>query len=507
MAIIQAVLALVSRSLGRMLSAVFGWAVVALFGQTSGRQKMVLSALVAAAAAWPVLLAGIAFPRVATLVLTFVPVPDTVPTWLIRAIWVVLAAAVPVAVGLTMAARRPLGGAAAVGPADGREVPGGSPGQDSRLTRLFRGIPVTLAVALSFLIVFVTVPARRVAAVVRRRVEVHVPLVTDARGYATVAAEIERTLNRHGFQVRRATPGWWMTVPSGILLRLGGPTFREYLPERLMYLAGPRLEAALYPNGLLLRGPEQETAWAHGVMVESVSSAPAYQTFDPAAQDIERQIRSVWDVYRQNPVAHRESRVLRSRLIEIAQAIRGLPVGYGEWQIVYRQALHLGRALEGDGQLLDNACRADGAITDEGLEGATMATVTRNGEFKRAQALSTRELIGEITGKAAALARKEAELARAEIRADLRSELAMAKGFGVALVAGLTALNMLLMALVFGLATRMPGWLAALIVGGVLLVIGAIVGYVSWTRRVTTPLALTRKTLKEDLQWAKERLA
>jgi hypothetical protein len=53
----------------------------------------------------------------------------------------------------------------------------------------------------------------------------------------------------------------------------------------------------------------------------------------------------------------------------------------------------------------------------------------------------------------------------------------------------------------------MPGWLAALIVGGILLAIGAIVGYVSWTRRVTTPLALTRKTLKEDLRWAKERLA
>jgi hypothetical protein len=131
----------------------------------------------------------------------------------------------------------------------------------------------------------------------------------------------------------------------------------------------------------------------------------------------------------------------------------------------------------------------------------------RNDEFTRAQSLSTRELIGEITGKAALLAKKEAELAKAEIRADLRSELAVAKGLGAALVAGLTALNMLLVALVFGLATWMPGWLAALIVGGVLLVIGAIVGYVSWTRRVTTPLAFTRKTLKEHLQWAKERLA
>jgi hypothetical protein len=37
--------------------------------------------------------------------------------------------------------------------------------------------------------------------------------------------------------------------------------------------------------------------------------------------------------------------------------------------------------------------------------------------------------------------------------------------------------------------------------------VGAIVGYVSWTRRVSNPLALTRKTLKEDIQWAKEQLA
>jgi uncharacterized protein YciW len=44
-------------------------------------------------------------------------------------------------------------------------------------------------------------------------------------------------------------------------------------------------------------------------------------------------------------------------------------------------------------------------------------------------------------------------------------------------------------------------------VAGGLLLIAAIVAYVSWQRRVTAPLALTRKTLKEDVQWAKERLA
>jgi hypothetical protein len=37
--------------------------------------------------------------------------------------------------------------------------------------------------------------------------------------------------------------------------------------------------------------------------------------------------------------------VLRSRVVEIAQAIRELAVSYEEWQIVYRQTLQLGRAL------------------------------------------------------------------------------------------------------------------------------------------------------------------
>lgn len=133
-----------------------------------------------------------------------------------------------------------------------------------------------------------------------------------------------------------------------------------------------------------------------------------------------------------------------------------------------------------------------------------MATMPEPGN--PARALSTRELIGEIAGKATRLIKTEAELAKAELKADLQSELAMAKGFAVALVCALLGLNTLLVALVFGLTVWMPGWLAALIMGGVMLGLAAIIGFISWSRRVT-PLAATRKSLQEDLQWAKERLA
>lgn len=124
-----------------------------------------------------------------------------------------------------------------------------------------------------------------------------------------------------------------------------------------------------------------------------------------------------------------------------------------------------------------------------------------------ARSLSLRELLGEITGKVTTLAKKEVELARTELKADLASELAVGKGLLLAAVVGILGINMLLVAGVFALASFMPGWLAAVLIGIVLLAIAGILGYVSWSRRVTNPLATTRKTLKEDAQWAKERLA
>jgi hypothetical protein len=66
---------------------------------------------------------------------------------------------------------------------------------------------------------------------------------------------------------------------------------------------------------------------------------------------------------------------------------------------------------------------------------------------------------------------------------------------------------MLLVAGALALGLVIDAWLSALIVAGVLIVAAAILGYLGWRRMVTNPLALTRQTLKEDVQWVKERLA
>jgi hypothetical protein len=313
-------------------------------------------------------------------------------------------------------------------------------------------------------------------------------------------------LTRQGFPVLEAAPPWWMTVPSRILLRLGGPAFRDHIPERLAYFHGDRLDVALYANGVLLRGSAQDTAWAHGSLAEALTSAPALQTFDPRAQELERQIRRVWSVVRENPAAHERSGALASRLHDIAGELGRAPLEYDEWQIVYRQALQLGRVVAGERQLLDQASPGRSAAPMRRLDEkeARMRSVETNVAPRQ---LSNRALLGEITGKATLLARKEIELAKAEIREDLRAQLGMVKALSVAMVAALLGVNLLFVAGVLALALTMPGWLAALIVGGGLLLIAAIAAYLGWRRLVTNPLAKTRQTLKEDMQWVKERLA
>ena len=109
------------------------------------------------------------------------------------------------------------------------------------------------------------------------------------------------------------------------------------------------------------------------------------------------------------------------------------------------------------------------------------------------QSLSTRQLLSQLIETGSLLVAKEVELARAEMKADVKRELSM--------------VTMLLVAAVFALTVWMPGWLAALVVAAVLLVIGGVLALVGWQQRVSAPLAVTRKTVKEDVQWAKERLA
>ncbi len=341
MAILQALIAFVGRSFGRILSSLFDWAVIAIFGYASGNQKIFLSGLLAAAGAWPLLLIGIAAPRFAAFVLAFVPIPSWVPAGVVRGVWVGLSLVVPLAVGVSMAARQPADQPKRSWPA-----------------RLLRGFPITLGLSAALFIAMVTVPVLRLVSAARRRKDVQVPLITNSTTYRQVAERIVSLQSEHGRPVRRVTPPWWLTAPLRVLTAADPEVFRSRIPSDLAYFEGADLVLALYPSGLLIRGRPAALAVAQGLIVEGVSDLEVWQTSDSRAQALERRIVHAWSEIRAGG-ARPSDPARRGALREITGAIATLPVDYDDWQIVYRKALQLGRALDGRPQLLQGLVRRE----------------------------------------------------------------------------------------------------------------------------------------------------
>lgn len=487
MAILQALFNFIRGSAGKALNAIFGWAVLALFGQTSKTEQTVLSGVVAAAAAWPLLAVGVAFPKLSLFLVAAVPLVGRVPSLWLRILWIALAVLVPVIVGSAVAARSPH---------DRLPEPGWK--------KLLRGFPITLALACAFFLMMVIAPAQRIRLAVKGWQAARIPTLSPRPMGREIVQAMAAALASHGVRLQPAAPPWTATAPSKVLRKLGGRPFASMAGEVLLS-RNERLEVIHSGNELQLRGSKAELAQAHALAAEVLAPREALQTFDPPAQELEKQIKRVWSVLRENPHAHARTAALTGRKDEIARELYRTPLEYDDWQVVYRELLQLDRALRGRPALLDAA-----QPKEEGMDPRIPAPQPQPLAPRTAapvEQLSNRELVSRTLENATLLVKKEIELARAELKADLKSEVAMAKGLGVAGLCALFAANLMLVAVALALGTVMPEWAAALIVAGAVLAVGTVAGLVGWGKRVRDPLSALRKTLREDVQWAKERMA
>jgi hypothetical protein len=103
--------------------------------------------------------------------LAFVPIPSWVPSWVVRLVWLGSVIVVPLAMGITMAAKAP---------AHAKHI--------SVFQRLLSGFPITIGLALAFLIMFVTVPVMRLWSLLRGHSSADIPLITESRAYHQVTA-------------------------------------------------------------------------------------------------------------------------------------------------------------------------------------------------------------------------------------------------------------------------------------------------------------------------------
>lgn len=117
------------------------------------------------------------------------------------------------------------------------------------------------------------------------------------------------------------------------------------------------------------------------------------------------------------------------------------------------------------------------------------------------------DLVGRATRDIGDLFHNELELAKVEIKDEVRQATKAGAMFGGAAVAGLFALLLLLFAAAWGLAEIIPVGFAFLAVGAVVAIVAGALAMAGRNRAKTIdPVPQqTVDTLKEDVQWARAR--
>ena len=322
MAILQLLLAIFSRTAGRVLNTAFAWATIALFGRVPARQQLYLSVMAFASMAWLISVIGIVFPSAATFLLAFVTVPAWAhPAW-IRLAMLLTAFTCPLLVGgISLFA---------LDNADRPTTPAG------RLRVVMRGYLVTIGLSLTLALLLLLVPILRVRAALRRWTTAHVPVLVKAEDYAEVLADLERALAAEGWRTVRTPASWMLRVPMHVFEAVAGRSI-PLVAERLTTLQAIELEATLHPSDLVLSGPDAVVMRARARLAERLAFSRLYMTWTKDAQRFEDRLRSLW------LGAASRTTLSTAALRTIGRELRTVALPFEEWEVLFREKLLLER--------------------------------------------------------------------------------------------------------------------------------------------------------------------
>jgi hypothetical protein len=306
---VAAIFAFLGRQLGRVASLAFSWATTALFGRVPQRKQILLSGMAIGALLWPVVLAGVLVPSVATFLLAFVTLPAFVESW-VRPVMLLLALALPLGVGALGAWLhdvRPRG----------RELG----------VALLRGYPTSIGLFLVLVWMLVLAPVRNLQAILRRWSSAHVAIAVKPNGYDRVVTDVAAALGRAGLPVRSRRAGWAFEMPGRLLAVLAGRRVRRFVPPVLVALVRPDLEIVVHPMDLSMRGAERTIFRARAAITRELAFTDAYQTWSEEAQLLEDRL----------------ARAARGEddLDEIGRRIEALAIDHEQWDVLYRLFLQV----------------------------------------------------------------------------------------------------------------------------------------------------------------------
>ena len=343
---IGALFAFIGRQIGRLVQTAFSWATLVLFGRVASDKQLYLSLMAVLALLWPIALAGVALPSVATFLLGFVTVPDGFHGW-VRLGLLVVAALAPLGVGFLGIKLR-------------EQMPRGT----RFLRALAAGYPNALALAVVLIWLMVITPITKVITMVKRYESAHVPISVHEGGYDVVVDDLRGALERAGVQVRHTFAPWTLTVPGRILGLVGGAGVRALVPQRLSQLRGRDLVMTIHPMDLAITGKARAVAAARGALVRELTFTRAYQTWSKEAHEIEDLLDAAASG--------------RTALATIGRRLDDVTLNFEEWEILYRMFLQVrlrrARVIGGDEV---NTQSADHVGIRERIEAAVAALTAR----------------------------------------------------------------------------------------------------------------------------------
>jgi hypothetical protein len=320
MALIQAALAMLFRSAGKLLNTAFGWATILLFGRVPDDRQVYLSGVAFGSVLWLVALVGLAFPGLGAFLVAFMSPPPWVKPW-IRLAMLAAVIVIPALVGV-LSTRM-------VDPED----------RPSMVRAIGRGYPYTIGLALTLVVMTLFAPVMKVRDLAKRWSTEHVPVVIPAEHYAMVFDEVRRALAAGELATVPRRAQWMLRAPTAILTWFAGRSLGgSDVP--LQRLVNPRLQVLLHPSDLVISGREADAAHARAVLAERLTVTHAYLTWTKEGNEVEDEIRRAWD----DVGAHRPD-AAADRVARIDHTLQGLTVPYEEWEVLFRQMLLVQREV------------------------------------------------------------------------------------------------------------------------------------------------------------------
>jgi hypothetical protein len=317
--------AFIGRQLGRILSLAFSWATMALFGRVPEDRQLFLSLMAAASLVWPVILAGIAVPSVATFLLAFVTIPDWAERW-VRPVMVVLAIILPLAVGFFSTKLT------------NEQLTGGA-----RIRETLRGFPYAIGLFVVLIWMMILAPLTNIRAMLRRWQSDHVAIAIQPGGYDTVVGDLRDALARAKVNVATRRAGLAYELPGRVLAAMGGKRVAALVPDTLVVLYNAGVEVVVHPMDLAIRGKKGPLSRARAAIARELTFTRANQTWTKDAQDIEDAL----------------ARAARGEadLGVIAKRIADAELDFDQWEILYRLLLQV--------RLRTSPLETDAVVPDE----------------------------------------------------------------------------------------------------------------------------------------------